>query len=149
LNAQCAVCNPQDMDANERRVAAGTWLREQRTQRGFKTAGEFARALEVDPSRVSAYENDRSLVPDDRAEQIAELFEMDIIEVRRNLGLWVPPSDSKEASTPRRTGPTADLLRRMDDDPELAHMIAEIFRRASRTAPSSNSSRDDRPATGS
>lgn len=81
------------MDAHERE-AAGRWLREQRTRRGFKTAGDLARALGVDPSRISNYETGKSAVPDDRVEQIAQVLDMDLIKVRRNLGLWVPPSPS-------------------------------------------------------
>lgn len=78
-------------DAAARQAAAGRWLRDQRRRRGFETVGEFARALDVDPSRVSNYERGKSKVPDDRADKIAELFRMSVIEVRRQLGLWLPP----------------------------------------------------------
>lgn len=49
---------------------------------------------------VSNYETGRSAVPSDRAERIAEALDMDIITVRRNLGLWVPPDagDRESAS---------------------------------------------------
>jgi transcriptional regulator with XRE-family HTH domain len=91
--AQCAICDtagmaPSDSSARE---AAGRWLREQRIRKGFETGVQFAHALGVDLSRVSAYENGRAVVPDERADRIAEVLEMDIITVRRNLGLWVPP----------------------------------------------------------
>lgn len=73
-----------------RQRQAGLWLRQSRISRGYESAGEFARVLEIDPSMVSRYERGMSEVSDERAEQIAEILRMDIIDVRRGLGLWVP-----------------------------------------------------------
>lgn len=67
------------------------WLREQRERRGFSAAAELGRAIGASKEVVWSYEAGRSSVPDDRAEQIAEALGMDLVEVRRNLGLWVPP----------------------------------------------------------
>jgi transcriptional regulator with XRE-family HTH domain len=93
------------MSPSERsdREAAGRWLREQRRRKGFETVGGFARAIGVDTSRVSNYETGKSEVPDDRAERIAEVLGLDIITVRKNLGLWVPPDG-------REDGPSTDDL---------------------------------------
>jgi transcriptional regulator with XRE-family HTH domain len=87
------------MTTEDRRMKlarAGQWLREQRQRRGFATAAEFARAAGIDKGLVSNYEVGRTSVPDDRAEQIAEALGMGLIEVRRNLGLWVPPEEDAE-----------------------------------------------------
>lgn len=77
--------------------AAGQWLRAQREQRHIKSQAELARRLGWDKTMVNNYETRGVTVPDDRAEQLAEFFGMDIIEVRRGLGLWVPPSGNQPA----------------------------------------------------
>jgi transcriptional regulator with XRE-family HTH domain len=74
----------------QQQEAAGKWLREARERRGFQTAGALARRMGVSDSLISRYETGVSAVSDDRAEQIAEALGMDLIEVRRGLGLWVP-----------------------------------------------------------
>lgn len=86
---------------------AGRWLRKQRERRGFETAGEFARTIGIDPSQLSRYERGISAVPDERAEQISEVLRMDILDVRRGLGLWVPSTNE----------PAED-----DDEPDLETM---------------------------
>lgn len=45
---------------------------------------------------VSNYETGRSEISDERAEQLAEVLGMDIIDVRRNLGLWVPDDQADD-----------------------------------------------------
>lgn len=74
----------------EQQEAAGRWLRQARDRRGLTTAGMLARRMDVSVSLISRYETGMSAVSDERAEQIAEALEMDLIEVRRGLGLWVP-----------------------------------------------------------
>lgn len=78
------------------RQEAGRWLRDERRRRGFDTVGALARAIQVDPSRISQYERGNARVPDDRAAQIAVVFGMSEIEVRRHLGLWVPTATGGE-----------------------------------------------------
>lgn len=109
------------MTANEdsvARQAAGRWLREQRRRHGFETVGDLARALGVDPSRISSYETGKGKVPDERADQIAELFGMHWLTVRRGLNLWVPPTARGEAGEAEE--PIDELervFRRYRDDP--------------------------------
>lgn len=91
------------LSKREQQEAAGRWLRAMRERRGFKTADAFARRIEVSGSLLSRYETGISGVPDDKAEKIAEVLGMDIIEVRRNLGLWVPPQDPSDAGEPPAT----------------------------------------------
>jgi transcriptional regulator with XRE-family HTH domain len=110
---------------------AGRWLREQRRRRGFETVGAFARALGVDPSRVSNYERGDSRVPDTRADQIAELLHMDVIHVRRNLGLWVPPESASSRPSPAASLAHAEEERdrwveAMRQDPKLAKSFANL-----------------------
>lgn len=95
--AHCVLCNTQCMTGRSDREAAGRWLRAQRIARGYSTVGSFARALGIDPSRVSSYETGRATVPDSRAEQIADVLQLDLITVRRHLGLWVPEDAPQQA----------------------------------------------------
>jgi transcriptional regulator with XRE-family HTH domain len=110
---------------------AGRWLREQRRRRGFETVGAFARALGVDPSRVSNYERGDGRVPDERADQIAELLRMDVIHVRRNLGLWTPPESASARPSPAESLAHAEEERdrwveAMRQNPELAESFANL-----------------------
>jgi transcriptional regulator with XRE-family HTH domain len=94
--------------------AAGRWLRRARERRGYQTAADFARALQVDQSLVSRYERGISAVGDERAEQIAHVLRMDVIDVRGGLGLWVPRESADRATRPATA-----------DDAELQELIAQ------------------------
>lgn len=102
LVTPCALLNTQGVDREEkrRRIAeAGAWLRQERRRRGFPTGQAFADALGIGQSLLSKYELGVNEVPDERIEQIAKVLEMDIVEVRRGLGSWVPddvPSEPEE-----------------------------------------------------
>ncbi len=39
---------------------------------------------------ISNYETGKNTVPEDRVEDLAQALKLDIIDVRRGLGLWVP-----------------------------------------------------------
>jgi transcriptional regulator with XRE-family HTH domain len=146
-DAHCVVCNAWRMadDRRERLEAAGRWLRRERHRRGYETAGALARALGVDPSRVSQYERGASAVPDERAADIAELFGMPELEVRRHLGLWVPEPSGRFATEERTVeGPVGETVVRIVRDLEadtdglseeesermLQAVLAEIQRQA-------------------
>lgn len=108
----------------QQQEAAGLWLRSARERRGFQTAGALARRMGVSGSLISRYETGISAVSDERAEQIADALDMNIIDVRRGLGLWVP---ADEPGTPG--GPASD--RRppdevIDDVAALRIEIAEL-----------------------
>jgi transcriptional regulator with XRE-family HTH domain len=96
-------------------------LRAQREQRGW-TGSDFARQLSLAQVRVSAYERGQYEVPSNVAELVAAALELPLIEVRRNLGLWVPNE--------------ADLrqLQRHADPARLADsvLIHELIRRYQR-----------------
>lgn len=114
LSTGCTTCNTRRMTSKrEQQEAAGRWLRDTREQRGYATAAELARRLAVSPALISRYETGLSAVSDDRAEQIAEALGMDLMEVRRGLGLWVPPPDSRPDSELRSD--LRDQLRRLRD----------------------------------
>lgn len=105
------------MGVNERRerlARAGAWLREARSRR-YPKAVDFARALGIERSLLSRYETGASEVPDDRAEGIAEVLGIDIITVRRNLGLWVPksPMGRAEMMMDQNERMAADLVARV------------------------------------
>jgi transcriptional regulator with XRE-family HTH domain len=102
-------------------TAAGRWLRRQRELRGIATQAELARQLGWDKTAVNNYETRGVEVPSERAEQLAEFFELDEIEVRRHLGLWVP----KKARSPMDE---AEAM--MDENERLIAEIVENARRA-------------------
>lgn len=119
------------------RSRAGRWLREQRLRRGYRTAAELGRAIGASKEVIWSYESGRSAVPDDRAERIAEALGMDIITVRRNLGLWVPPDAGapESASEPDEIEIPSDreeqiklarqLIARANELNEQAHRLLE------------------------
>lgn len=112
----CNTCGVNSDDRRERLIRAGRWLRDQRIRRGFATQVELARLLGVDKAAISNYENGKNAVDDDKAELIAEGLGIDIITVRRNLGLWVP--------TPKGAGVMDEAERDQDENERL---IAEIL----------------------
>lgn len=119
------------------RSRAGRWLREQRLRRGYRTAAELGRAIGASKEVIWSYESGRSAVPDDRAERIAEALGLDIITVRRNLGLWVPPDagEPEPASEPGEIEIPSDreeqiklarqLIARANELNEQAHRLLE------------------------
>jgi transcriptional regulator with XRE-family HTH domain len=88
------------MSKRERLERAGLWLKAAREERGFSTATAFALALGVNQSMVSRYERGSSEVEDERAEQIANVLGMPLVEVRRGLGLWVPADEPASIAVP-------------------------------------------------
>lgn len=84
-------------DKQALKAAAGRWLVEKRSLHGRLTAAEFARRLEITPSRLSSYERGVAGVDDDMAQRIADVLSLPILEVRRGLGLWVPEDQSDAA----------------------------------------------------
>lgn len=123
LRTRRTACDTFPMTDDERRdrlVSAGRWLRQERQRRGYPTAAAFARALGIDKGLISNYETGRTAVPDERAERIADVFGMDILEVRRNLGLWVPDE-------PRRPRSTMDEVERtLDESEEIVRQLRSL-----------------------
>lgn len=105
--------------------AAGRWLRAQRERRGITSQAELARRLGWDKTAVNNYETRGVTIPDERAEQLAEFFGMDIIRVRRGLGLWVPPADADAEEVPTEALEDA-LIERIRRDP---HTRQDFFDR--------------------
>lgn len=120
-------------DRLSRRAKAGQWLREQRRRAGYQTAAEFGRAIGVSKEVASNYEVGRSDVPEDRAERIAQALGLDIITVRRQLGLWVPDTaDLDGQSTEELIARAKALMREIQaglDDPKArqAGLIGELI----------------------
>lgn len=90
----------EEKDRREVLAAAGRWLKAQRERRNL-TAREIAARLDVLPQTVYNWESGKSGLDDDRAQDISRLFGMDLIEVRRNLGLWVPDDDQTDVPADR------------------------------------------------
>lgn len=111
----------------ERQIAAGQWLRAARERKGFATLAQFAKKLGIDSSQLSRYELGTSAVSSERAEQIAAALDMNIIEVRRGLQLWVP-----DEAPGRREPPTDEELRRSGLKPETAEAIIRMRKRIAR-----------------
>jgi transcriptional regulator with XRE-family HTH domain len=108
----------RDPGRKERLQAAGRWLRTQREMRGW-TGSDLARRMGITQVRVSAYERGQYEVPSDVTEQLATAFNLPVIEVRRNLGLWVP-TDTDLADLQYRPDPAT-----LSDDT----LIHEVIRR--------------------
>lgn len=117
----------------QQQEAAGQWLRSARERRGIATAGALARRIGVSDSLISRYETGISGVPDDKAEKIAEVLGMDIIEVRRGLGLWTPPTEPEPSDDEGRVY-TIEEIQAMSRPEQLALLEAqlEVKRRAQR-----------------
>jgi transcriptional regulator with XRE-family HTH domain len=114
----------------DRLEAAGRWLHRARERRGYRTAADFARALQVDQSLISRYERGISEVGDERAEQIARVLRMDIIEVRSGLGLWVPRESVARAARPATADDTElqELIAQAGDNPILRDALLAVKR---------------------
>lgn len=110
----------------DRLEAAGRWLRDARERRGYATAADFARALRVDQSLVSRYERGLSAVGDERAEQIARLLRMDIVDVRGGLGLWVPPEPTARPAA--GDAELQELISQAGDNPALRDALLAVKR---------------------
>jgi transcriptional regulator with XRE-family HTH domain len=110
--------------------AAGHWLRGARELRGYQTAVDFARALQVDQSLISRYERGLSAVGDERAEQIACVLRMDIVDVRRGLGLWVPREPAAGAGRPATADDVElqELIAQAGDNPALRDALLAVKR---------------------
>lgn len=102
------------MDRRRQLEEAGRWLRTAREQHGSNVR-RFAAELDVTTQAVYNWESGKNAVDDDRANRIAKVLSMDIIEVRRNLGLWTPPAGDDELTEP-------------EDDPELLRLIRQAER---------------------
>lgn len=87
------------MDRREQLLQAGRWLRETRERRGMSVR-EFAANLGVATQMVYDWQNGKNAVGDERAKQIADVLRMDLIDVRRGLGLWVPLKEDQTSEPP-------------------------------------------------
>lgn len=80
----------EDPEARKERLrSAGSWLRTERENRGW-SGSDLARLLGVNQVRISAYERGQYEVSSALADALADVFGLPVIEVRRQLGLWVP-----------------------------------------------------------
>jgi transcriptional regulator with XRE-family HTH domain len=115
--------DPQDR--LERLRAAGNWLRAARENRGW-SGSDLARRLGVNQVRVSAYERGQYEVPNAVADDIANAFDLPVIEVRRHLGLWVP-SDGALNELQQYADPT-----RLADDVLIGELVRRCRSRSDR-----------------
>jgi transcriptional regulator with XRE-family HTH domain len=115
----------QDARRQERLRAAGTWLRTQRELRGW-SGSDLARQLKINQTRVSAYERGQYEVPNEVAERLAIVLNLPIIDVRRNLGLWVP-SETDLADLQYRPDPAT-----LSDDVLISELIRRSTQRSDR-----------------
>jgi transcriptional regulator with XRE-family HTH domain len=120
------VAREEDADERQERLrSAGSWLRTQRELRGWN-GSDLARRLDLNQVRISAYERGQYEVPSNIAEAIAVEFDMPVIEVRRNLGLWVP-SDSDLNRLQHYADPEA-----LADEALLGELIRRYQKRSDR-----------------
>jgi transcriptional regulator with XRE-family HTH domain len=112
-------------ERQERLRQAGAWLRTQRETRGW-SGSDLARQLEVNQVRVSAYERGQYEVPNPIAENIAAAFDLPLLEVRRQLGLWVP-SEADLHQLQQHADPA-----RLPDDVLITELIRRYQKRSDR-----------------
>jgi transcriptional regulator with XRE-family HTH domain len=105
-------------ERQQRLRSAGAWLRSQREARGW-TGTDLAKKLGVNQVRVSSYERGQYEVPDAVAEALAEVLDLPLLDVRHNLGLWIP-SESDLEELRQRADPTT-----LPDD----RLVGELIRR--------------------
>lgn len=86
-----------------RRRSARSWLAQERERRGLLQR-PLAAQLGVSQQAYSGYENGRTRVPDDVAARLAELWDIEEMELRAHLGLHVP------ADVAGRERPEPDLM---------------------------------------
>jgi len=102
----------------ERQWQAGVWLRDARNAAGIH-ARDFASALGITPAQLYNLEGGKHRFGDERAALIAAALNADIIDVRRNLGLWVP-----DAPTPTTEAAGGDDLDTVTGEPEQVRQYA-------------------------
>lgn len=115
----------EQAERQQRLAAAGAWLRDQRELRGW-SGSDLARHLGLNQVRVSAYERGQYEVPDNIADAIANVFEMPVLEVRRQLGLWTP-SEIDIEDIQRYADPA-----RVSDDALIRELVRRYERRTDR-----------------
>lgn len=119
----------------EKRARAGAWLKNAREQRGISVRS-VASYFDVSTQSVYGWEAGGSdFADDDRAAGLAKLLRMDLVEVRRGLGLWVPPTADDELAEPEDDPDLLRLIRqarreRDDGDPTLYRMLLRLQRGA-------------------
>lgn len=96
----------------------------------------LARELDVAAQSVHNWETGKMGVSDERAAQMADVFGMPEIEVRRGLGLWVP-EDSGEAE-PEPSDAPWETLRQLTEinpdtlDPDTLDRVADTVTQLAR-----------------
>lgn len=115
------------MDSRERLVEAGEWLKATRQEKGMSVR-QLAAEIDVATQVIYDWQNGKNAVSEDNAAKIAQAFEMDLIQVRRNLGLWVPDDPG---TTARGTREQAEAAARNELD-ELQRLLDEAQQRLER-----------------
>lgn len=119
------MAKDEDTTRQERLREAGAWLRNQRELRGW-SGTDLARKLDVNQVRISSYERGQYEVPSDLAEAVAEAYDLPVIAVRRNLGLWTP-SDTDLHELQAHADPS-----RLTDDSLISELIRRYRQRTDR-----------------
>jgi len=112
-------------ERQERLRHAGSWLRTQREAKGW-SGSDLARQLDVNQVRVSAYERGQYEVPSAVAERVAAAFDLPLLAVRRQLGLWVP-ADAELFELQQYADPA-----RLADDTLIGELVRRYQKRSDR-----------------
>lgn len=73
----------------------GRWLTRQMERRGIN-ARRFADEMRVTTQTIYAWQNDRTVISEERVPRLAEVLGVSELEARRGLGYWVPAGDEPQ-----------------------------------------------------
>jgi len=73
----------------------GQWLTRQLERRDISVR-RFADAMQVTTQTIYAWQNNRTVVNEDRVPRLSEILGISETEARRGLGYWVPDEDEPQ-----------------------------------------------------
>ncbi|MEX5707863.1 helix-turn-helix transcriptional regulator [Parafrankia sp. FMc6] len=84
------MTDADQLEQMQRQLRAGAWLRSARSEAGYASAGAFAKVVGVHQTQINNYERGIHRIPEERAQDLARALRLPVVEVRRQLGMWLP-----------------------------------------------------------
>ncbi len=102
------------MGKREQRLEAGAWLRRQREARG-KSVRDIANALGISTQSIYGWEAGDSAPDGENGDKLAAVLNLDVLDLRRRYGLWVPDDTPADIGQRRREERISELRRIADE----------------------------------